>query len=242
MVLIVICCLIIVVSLALWRAQNQQRRAAPVSNRYQKKAKKKKTVAKQKPNKTRADKSAAPASRSFTTETVNLHHEAMATDDVAASDDVLGVSNTEAQPLSTPLALYLAAPANQPFNGFSLLQSILASGLRINKDGAFEAVVGSNTTYGALTFVMGSMKEPGTFNMDTMSEYQTPGLVFFIEGGLPASILKQVYSAMTACMEKIQAQIGGNIFTQDKILLEGVDVARYCDYLCDLIAEPASAV
>lgn len=49
---------------------------------------------------------------------------------------------------------------------------------------------------------------------------------------MPVSAFQSVFTYMMETMVRAQVQLGGHIFTPDKILLEEHDFTRYANYLC----------
>ena len=182
---------------------------------------------------------------------LNLREGALS-DGFAESDSVLGLDAEGLIATHTsmgaslinggePVILYLAADHGEHFSGDELLQAILSTGAHVNDHGIFERYSEGNSQ-GVLIYSMASMLTPGVFDVDAMDEHQTPGLVFYIMDPASIDLFRNDFDVMMHAMTKIQAQIGGHIFTPDKILLEPCDFDRYCDYLCGAHEQEPSEV
>lgn len=234
----VILALIVVVSYALWRssASTPAKKNAAPTNTYKPKQKAKRVKVK----KTKVAKSKAQANtsqvRTYRTEAINLHHPAHQSDDIALTDQALGLSTESVEKninQGQPVVLYLVAPNDQPYQGFNLIQNLLSTGLKLHKNGMFDRVYQTPHRTEVL-FRVASMQEPGTFPTDKVEGYETAGLVFYMEPGRDAQVFKQRFDAMMSQMTHVQSRIGGHIFTPEKTLLESHDFSRYADYLVNL--------
>ena len=233
----VILALIVIVSIALWRSSKQQKQQAEPTNRFKPKAKTKRaSMKKAKVSKAQRAQTNSPQPRGYRTQAINLHHPAHQSDDIAMTDQALGLNETPKQQVINQNALvilYLVASEEQPYVGFSLLQNLLSTGLVLNADGVFERQVQTNHGQQVL-FQVASMKKPGTFPQEHIDHYETSGLVFYMEPGHQVEHFKQIFEMMTSQMALLQSRIGGHIFTPEKTLLEAHDFRRYADYLVSL--------
>jgi FtsZ-interacting cell division protein ZipA len=227
----VILALIIMVSIALWRtSRSTQKSEAVANNRLKPKAKEKKVrVQNEKPSKAPSQK------KIFRSEGIDLRHSSFQNDPIALSDQALGLyeSTPKNINLGEPVRLYLVADTSKPFVGESLYQHLLSTGLKLHKNGLFDRVY--QTAHSTeILFRVASMKEPGSFPLHSIDNYQTHGLVFFMEPGNNPQVFKQRFDAMLSLMMLIESRLGGHIFTPEKTLLEKQDFNRYADYLVNL--------
>ncbi|MFK7732391.1 MAG: cell division protein ZipA [Pseudomonadales bacterium] len=87
------------------------------------------------------------------------------------------------------LAVYVLAKNDAGFNGADLLQILLACDLRFGKRSIFHRHEYKNGT-GPVQFSMANISEPGTFDLNTIESFQTPGICFFISMPGPEDPLK----------------------------------------------------
>jgi cell division protein ZipA len=242
----VILALIAIVGVALWQSsKGQNSTQQEASNSYKrkprskllsmKKAKSVKTPKKVKASGQPSPKSKQSQKRVYRTEAINLHHPAAHSDDIALTDQALGLSDSEETSINAgqPVILYLVATKDQSYGGFNLIQNLLSTGLKLHKNGIFDRVYETHQR-SEILFQVASMKEPGTFPTSHVDDYQTPGLVFYMDPMNDAQIFKQRFESMMSQMTLVQSRIGGHVFTPDKTLLEAHDFNRYADYLISL--------
>gem|GEM_PF-6388213 len=237
----VILALIVVVGVALWRSSSQQKSSnKEMFNSYKRKAKSKRISLKKaksaKPAKAGKVRTSAQSSkRVYRTEAINLHHPAHHSDDMAMTDQALGLEESSPVLINAgePVALYLIASKDKPYAGFNLIQSLLSTGLKLHKNGIFDRVY--ETKQGSkVLFQVASLKDSGKFPTSHVDDYKTPGLVFYMDSVENTQIFKQRFEAMMSQMTLVQTRIGGHIFTPEKTLLEAHDFKRYADYLISL--------
>lgn len=232
----IILALIVIVAAALWRSSAQQKKSrhGEITNRYKPKAKAKRVkIKKEKAQPVAANNTIQK--RVYRTEAINLHHPAHHSDDLSKSDQALGLEAAAEIHINAgePVLLYLVAPQDKPFHGFNLIQNLLSTGLKLHKNGIFDRLFQTREGSEKL-FQVASMKEPGTFPTSQVDQYETPGLVFYLQPGKDVQIFKQRFDTMLSQMTLVQSRIGGHIFTPDKTLLEAHDFHRYADYLISL--------
>lgn len=117
-------------------------------------------------------------------------------DDLLDSDEALGLSHKEpktgahsleqSSPVmaveSTPMdyiSLHLMAPRDCPYNGYELLQALLANGLRYGDKNIFHRYE-TKTGQGRILFSLASVNKPGTFELSNMGSFSCPGLTLFM--------------------------------------------------------------
>jgi len=75
--------------------------------------------------------------------------------------------------------LHVMAPSEYTYNGYELLQSLLASGLRYGDMNIFHRHE-TKTGRGPILFSLASVNEPGTFELPKMGNFSCPGLILFM--------------------------------------------------------------
>jgi cell division protein ZipA len=103
------------------------------------------------------------------------------------------------------LSLRLAI-APQRFEGAKLQESLLAESLQHGKYGIFHRVHAD----GSIVFSVASMVEPGTFELEKMSETMYPGITMFTQlpGPVPGM---HALNELVACARRLQANLGGTL-------------------------------
>jgi len=103
------------------------------------------------------------------------------------------------------LSLRLAI-APQRIEGAKLLESLLAESLQHGKYGVFHRL----HTDGTIVFSVASMVEPGSFELEKMSETLYPGITMFTQlpGPVPGM---HALNELIACARRLQANLGGTL-------------------------------
>jgi cell division protein ZipA len=103
------------------------------------------------------------------------------------------------------LSLRLAI-APQRFEGAKLQESLLAESLQHGKYGIFHRLHGD----GSIVFSVASMVEPGSFELEKMSETMYPGITMFTQlpGPVPGM---HALNELVACARRLQANLGGTL-------------------------------
>jgi cell division protein ZipA len=103
------------------------------------------------------------------------------------------------------LSLRLAI-APQRFEGAKLQESLLAESLQHGKYGIFHRLHGD----GNIVFSVASMVEPGSFELEKMSETMYPGITMFTQlpGPVPGM---HALNELVACARRLQANLGGTL-------------------------------
>jgi cell division protein ZipA len=71
------------------------------------------------------------------------------------------------------------AEKGHPFGGYDLLQAILDSGLRHGERQIFHRYDSKEPT--KILFSLASIAKPGTFSLESIGSFSTPGLIFIFE-------------------------------------------------------------
>ena len=103
------------------------------------------------------------------------------------------------------LSLRLAI-APQRIEGAKLQESLLAESLQHGKYGIFHRL----HTDGSIVFSVASMVEPGSFELEKMSETMYPGITMFTQlpGPVPGM---HALNELIACARRLQANLGGTL-------------------------------
>jgi cell division protein ZipA len=96
--------------------------------------------------------------------------------------------------------------APQRLEGAKLLESLLAETMQHGKYDIFHRV----HTDGSIVFSVASMVEPGTFDLEKMSETLYPGITMFTQlpGPVPGM---HALNELIACARRLQSNLGGTL-------------------------------
>ena len=78
------------------------------------------------------------------------------------------------------ITMRIIADENEPYNGYELLQTLLANGLRFGVMNIFHRHEKTNGD-GPILFSLAAAKEPGTFDLEKMGELSCTGLTMFMQ-------------------------------------------------------------
>jgi len=95
--------------------------------------------------------------------------------------DSIVVAEPEPEPVDPQEVLVINVLSKEPggFQGPDLLQLLLACDLRFGKKNIFHRYEKPNAK-GAIQFSVANLVEPGTFDLDAMDNFSTPGVSFFL--------------------------------------------------------------
>lgn len=122
------------------------------------------------------------------------------------------------------IALNIMAEEDNPYNGYELLQAILAAGLRYGKMNIFHRFE-QKTGRGRILFSLASINKPGTFDLPKMGGFSCPGLTLFmmlkdLEDPLVA------FEVMLETAEQLVDGLGGVVLDDQKQALTKDYVVR----------------
>ena len=113
----------------------------------------------------------------------------------------------------------------QGFNGEELLHILLACDLRFGKMNIFHRYEKSNAR-GAVQFSVANAVEPGTFDLNNMHSFTTPGICLFLQLPGPQDAQKALeYMVETA--QCIARNLNGDLRDEDRNALTAQTVEHY---------------
>lgn len=137
-------------------------------------------------------------------------------DELEESDDADAENGSSANAQQTALAdpeevivINVMAGAKGPFNGAELLDVVLKSGLRFGSMDIFHRYSDAKGD-GVLLFSMANMVKPGTFDLDAMDSFETPGVSLFMTLPLEADSIK-AYELLVQTAYDIATALGGEL-------------------------------
>jgi cell division protein ZipA len=113
--------------------------------------------------------------------------------------------------------LNVVARSPQGMRGDDILQILLACDLRFGDMDFFhrhEFEAGR----GAIQFSVADMMQPGVFDIDTMSDMTTPGLVFFLTLPGPEDMI-QAYDYMLETAQAVARNLGADVLDESRSVL-----------------------
>ncbi|AML49528.1 cell division protein ZipA [Coxiella burnetii] len=130
----------------------------------------------------------------------------------------------EAEEIQDIFTLYVMAPKEYPYNGYELLQALLANGLRYGERNIFHRHE-IKTGRGRILFSLASVNKPGTFELSKMGNFSCPGLVLFM-------VLKHTpdplmaFDTLLETARQLTEDLGGEVWDEERRLLNMDKVAQ----------------
>ena len=127
-----------------------------------------------------------------------------------SSDDTIdeeGGDEPPPQPDEEVIILSLMAPEGEPYNGMQLLDAMEQCGLNHGEMGIFHY---PDLDTNQPLFSVANVLEPGSFDMETIGELETPGLALFMQ--LPAPIDgEKALLTFVQQAKRLKEQLGGRL-------------------------------
>lgn len=108
------------------------------------------------------------------------------------------------------------------FPGAALLEILLASGLRYGHRNIFHCYMGDETENDSLFSVVNIVK-PGTFDLNSMDSFQTPGISLFLPLPSPGNPM-DAFEKMLATARAVAEQLNGELRDDQRSVLTGQTV------------------
>lgn len=132
-------------------------------------------------------------------------------------------SKPEPKPAPPPeevLIINVMAPSGQQFRGDALLDSLLQAGLRYGDMNIFHRYEDPKGG-GSILFSLANMVKPGTFDLDAMDDFTTPGVSLFMTLPLESVELEnvEVFDEMLEAARSIAVDLGGEMKDENRSVL-----------------------
>jgi cell division protein ZipA len=111
------------------------------------------------------------------------------------------------------VVLHVLARDNAGFKGADLMQLLLGCGMRYGKMNIFHRYEEGSTE--EIQFSVANLVEPGTFDLDALHHFTTPGISFFMTLPGPEKPL-QAFDYMAATAQEIARHLDGEIYDERK--------------------------
>ena len=124
------------------------------------------------------------------------------------------------QPQQEPeevLIINIMAPRGQMFNGAQLLDALLKCGMRYGDMNIFHRYSDTKGE-GTLLFSMANMVKPGIFDLDTMDQFETPGVSLFMTLPLNADSM-QSFDLMVDTAQTIAEKLDGELKDEQRSVM-----------------------
>jgi cell division protein ZipA len=111
------------------------------------------------------------------------------------------------------VVMHVLARDNAGFKGADLMQLLLGCGMRYGKMNIFHRYEEGSTE--EIQFSVANLVEPGTFDLDALHHFTTPGISFFMTLPGPEKPL-QAFDYMAATAQEIARHLDGEIYDERK--------------------------
>lgn len=127
-------------------------------------------------------------------------------EDLEQEESISSVPQSEPEEV---LIINIMAPKGEVFHGSELLDIVLQCGLRYGSMDIFHRYSDTKGE-GALLFSMANMVKPGTFDLDAMDEFTTPGVTLFMTLPIDADSM-QSFDLMVETAQAISQTLHGEL-------------------------------
>lgn len=115
------------------------------------------------------------------------------------------------------IIINVMAPSGYRFHGEDLLKVLLDNGMRFGTMNIFHRHLESDGS-GEILFSMANMVMPGTFDLDEMSSFETPGVSFFLTLPIEADSLL-AFEAMVSTTSALCSILGGELKDENRSVM-----------------------
>src|SRR5690606_34854114 len=115
------------------------------------------------------------------------------------------------------IIINVMAPTGEYFQGDELLDVLLQNGMRFGDMSIFHRHQEA-TGQGPVLFSLANMVKPGTFELDTISNFQTPGVSLFMTLPIKADSLR-AFDLMRDIAQDLCGQLGGDLKDENRSVM-----------------------
>lgn len=112
------------------------------------------------------------------------------------------------------IVLHVKSKQPQGFSGSDIIQVLVACNLRYGEKQILHRFADPSATQGPIEFSVANMVEPGTFDLDHLSDFTSPGVTFFMAlPGAPDPI--KSFNAMVETASYMAQTLGGEVLDEE---------------------------
>jgi cell division protein ZipA len=128
-------------------------------------------------------------------------------------------------PPSDLIVIHAIAEKGNPYQGYNLLQALLASNLRFGDQKIFHRYKTGENNSNYPLYSVATLNKPGTFDLAKMGGFSCDGLVFFSQlEGLTDSV--RAFELMLDAAEKLVQTLGGHLADEARAVLTTNTIAN----------------
>jgi len=127
---------------------------------------------------------------------------------------------------SEVITLTVMAKPGEPYNGYELLQSLLAAGLRYGEMNVFHRYEEEAPASSKILFSLAQATKPGTFDLNSIGSTSCLGLVLFMDIVGQKDALGS-FNLMLDTAKQLCEDLGGNVYDEERKILTPGSVARF---------------
>ncbi|MDF2690354.1 MAG: zipA [Gammaproteobacteria bacterium] len=119
------------------------------------------------------------------------------------------------------IVLYVMAPRSTQYQGQTLVNTLKAQGLTLTDKRVFQLKENDE-----LKFFVASAVNPGTFDLESIHSFSTPGLSFILDLSA-VSKPNQVFAKMLEMVSNVAEELGGDVLDQNRQRLTQAGINEY---------------
>lgn len=145
--------------------------------------------------------------------------------ETTSTEDESQNNSQTAQTLPPYITFSIMAEKDKPFGGYDLLQAILGVGLRHGEHQIFHRYAVNDPT--KILFSLASIAKPGTFLLEDMGVFSTPGLIFIFEIDRTPELLNS-FELLLQTARQLNDELDGNLLddNRDPLTTERIQALR----------------